>query len=133
MKKHAYLLMVHNHEKQVEVLLSLLDNRNNDIYVHIDKKSKDITEDQLRKCINKSNIYFVNSMDVQWAGYSMIECELSLMENALKKEYSYLHLLSGADLPVKSQKQIHDFFERMREKNLFNSIQKKYRKNIKTE
>lgn len=64
MKKHAYLLMVHNHEKQVEVLLSLLDNRNNDIYVHIDKKSKDITEDQLRKCINKSNIYFVNSMDV---------------------------------------------------------------------
>lgn len=53
MKKHAYLLMVHNHEKQVEVLLSLLDNRNNDIYVHIDKKSKDITEDQLRKCINK--------------------------------------------------------------------------------
>ena len=24
MKKHAYLLMVHNHEKQVEVLLSLL-------------------------------------------------------------------------------------------------------------
>lgn len=112
MKKHAYLLMVHNHEKQVEVLLSLLDNRNNDIYVHIDKKSKDITEDQLRKCINKSNIYFVNSMDVQWAGYSMIECELSLMENALKKEYSYLHLLSGADLPVKSQKQIHDFFEK---------------------
>ena len=85
MKKHAYLLMVHNHEKQVEVLLSLLDNRNNDIYVHIDKKSKDITEDQLRKCINRSNIYFVNSMDVQWAGYSMIECELSLMENALKK------------------------------------------------
>ena len=101
MKKHAYLLMVHNHEKQVEVLLSLLDNRNNDIYVHIDKKSKDITEDQLRKCINRSNIYFVNSMDVQWAGYSMIECELSLMENALKKEYSYLHLLSGADLPIK--------------------------------
>lgn len=34
MKKHAYLLMVHNHEKQVEVLLSLLDNRNNDIYVN---------------------------------------------------------------------------------------------------
>ena len=104
--------MVHNHEKQVEVLLSLLDNRNNDIYVHIDKKSKDITEDQLRKCVNRSNIYFVNSMDVQWAGYSMIECELSLMENALKKEFSYLHLLSGADLPIKSQKQIHDFFDK---------------------
>lgn len=40
MKKHAYLLMVHNHEKQVEVLLSLLDNRNNDIYVHIDKNQR---------------------------------------------------------------------------------------------
>ena len=74
-------------------------------------------------------------MDVQWAGYSMIECELSLMENALKKEYSYLHLLSGADLPIKSQIQIHDFFEKNAGKEFiqFNSekVSEEYKNRIR--
>ena len=40
MQKHAYLIMSHNDFYILEKLLRLLDDRRNDIYVHIDKKVK---------------------------------------------------------------------------------------------
>ena len=44
-------------------------------------------------------------------GWSQIYAELILIENAVNnRKYEYLHLLSGMDLPIKSQKEIHDFF-----------------------
>ena len=39
MKKHAYLIMAHNNWKILEKLLILLDDKRNDIYLHIDLKS----------------------------------------------------------------------------------------------
>lgn len=44
---------------------------------------------------------------------SQIKVELLLLKTALNQgHYSYLHLLSGVDLPIKSQDYIHDFFTR---------------------
>ena len=45
-------------------------------------------------------------------GYSMINAELQLLKYAtLQGNYLYYHLLSGEDLPIKTQDDIHDFFE----------------------
>ena len=38
MGKHAYLILAHKNWGQLKVLLSLLDNRRNDIFLHVDKK-----------------------------------------------------------------------------------------------
>lgn len=38
--KHAYLIIAHSNLKQLQQLLLLLDDPRNDIYIHIDKKSK---------------------------------------------------------------------------------------------
>src|SRR5699024_829009 len=43
--------------------------------------------------------------------------ELLLMQQCMKKKYSYVHLLSGVDLPIKNKKYIYDFFEENRNKN----------------
>ena len=40
MKKHAYLIMAHNNPYILKKLLNLIDDKRNDIYLHIDKKSK---------------------------------------------------------------------------------------------
>lgn len=37
--KHAYLIMVHNQFYVLEILLKLIDDERNDIFLHIDKKS----------------------------------------------------------------------------------------------
>ena len=52
-------------------------------------------------------------ISVEWGNFSQVECELLLMRTARKHgDYSYYHLLSGVDLPIKSQDYIHKFFSK---------------------
>lgn len=111
-KKHAYLIMVHNNWKQLCLLLSVLDDERNDIYLHIDKKSKNVPIDSLKKSVKKSKLYIYSEYEIYWGDFSQVECELYLFEKASKNEYYRYHLISGADLPIKSQDYIHDFFEK---------------------
>ena len=40
MDKHAYLIIAHSNLEQLHKLLLLLDDPRNDIYIHLDLKSK---------------------------------------------------------------------------------------------
>lgn len=110
--KHAYLIMAHNQFDLLEKQLILLDDIRNDIYLHIDKKVKDFDFLYFKNLIKKSTVFFVNRIDVHWGGYSSIQCEIQLLKSSINKKYDYYHLLSGVDLPLKSQDYIHDFFSR---------------------
>ena len=35
--KNAYMIMAHNNWKQLKILIRLLDDENNDFYIHIDR------------------------------------------------------------------------------------------------
>ena len=108
MQKHAYLIMAHNEWGLLNKLLQMLDDPRNDIYIHIDIKAEvDITA--LYKTVYAESFY-VPRMDVVWGGDSLVKCELELLKAAAPKHYAYYHLLSGVDLPLKSQNEIHDFF-----------------------
>ena len=50
-------------------------------------------------------------------GDTQIKCELNLLREAIKGNYEYYHLISGVDLPVKSQDYIHRFFDLNKGKN----------------
>ncbi len=111
MKKHAYLIMAHNEFHMLKKLLTELDDERNDIFLHIDKRTKFVDEAEISSWINKSNIYFAPRMRVCWGHLSIVRCELKLLSEAIKGEYHYYHLLSGVDFPLKSQDEIHEFFE----------------------
>lgn len=107
--KFAYLIIAHNEPKIFASLVSLLDDERNDIFVHVDKKA-DISQFNTVKPA-KSKLYFVERHAVYWGGQSQIVVELELLRAArAKQEYDYYHLLSGVDLPLKSQDYIHAFF-----------------------
>lgn len=111
--KHAYMIMAHNHFYILKKLISLLDYEENDIYIHIDKKVKNFKNEDLKKIVKKSNIFFVKRIDVRWGNISQVEAILTLLETAnINGNYEYYHLLSGVDLPLKSQKYIHEFFDK---------------------
>ena len=107
--KHAYLILAHHEFTLLQTLIACLDDRRNDIYVHIDKKVKDLPELHT----NHANLRVLkNRTDIRWADFSMVEAEFSLFESARQNgPYQYYHLLSGVDLPLKSQDYIHRFFE----------------------
>lgn len=106
--KHAYLIIAHNEFEILEKLIDLLDDERNDLYVHIDKKVKRSLIPELK--VSNSHLEIISPINVSWGGDNMIECELRLLEAATKQKHAYYHLLSGVDLPIKSQDYIHDFF-----------------------
>lgn len=110
-KKHAYLIIAHNQFEILEKLLTLLDDNRNDIFIHIDRKKQSFDVQRYKNLIKKSNVFFIPRRKVYWGHYSQIQCELDLLKEAIKNNYTYYHLLSGVDLPLKNQDKIHSFFQ----------------------
>jgi len=107
--KIAILMLVHNNLLQTKKLIEHL-SKDFDIYVHIDKKS-DIKE----KDIQGTNIFAFKKYRVYWGSYSQIQTVLYLLKKAFKNGYDRYLLISGSDLPLKSNQQIIDFFNTHRE------------------
>lgn len=107
-KKHAYLIIAHTNFEQLQTLIGLLDDPRNDLFLHIDKKAKNVPVFSAKY----SQLHMIEPINVVWGGHSQIHCELKLLEAASKGHYQYYHLISGMDLPLKSQDEIHAFFRR---------------------
>ena len=107
--KHAYLILAHHEFDLLRTLIGCIDDARNDIYVHIDRKVKDLPELHA----DKAALHVLpERIDVRWGDYSMVEAEYALLAAAAANgPYRYYHLLSGVDLPLKSQDYIHRFCE----------------------
>lgn len=112
--KHAFMIMAHNNYNQLTKLLYLLDHPEVEIFLHIDKKSKEYILPKLKY----SKIKVIKRMSINWGGYSQISCELKLLKTALlNKDLEYFHLLTGQDLLLKNIGYILEFFENHKGKN----------------
>lgn len=111
-QKHAYLIMAHNNFYCLEKLLLLLDDPRNDIFLHIDAKVKDFDFDYFKElCKSARLIYPKKRINVQWGTQSQVKTEMLLFQTAYNHgTYCYYHLLSGSDLPLKTQDELHQFF-----------------------
>lgn len=106
--RHAYLIIAHNNFQQLQTLISLLDDERNDLYLHIDKKARTFSPELIHAA--HSRLVLIDRLSVSWGGESLIQCELELLKAAVPGNYRYYHLISGADLPLKSQDEIHRYF-----------------------
>lgn len=109
--KHAYLVMAHHQVELLQVLLELLDDEENDIYLHVDEKLNNFNSSSCKDVIHKSELHFIKRRSVTWGGDSQIQLEVDLLREATKTPHSFYHLISGVDLPLKSQNYIHHFFK----------------------
>ncbi|WP_293879980.1 beta-1,6-N-acetylglucosaminyltransferase [Sphingobacterium sp. UBA1498] len=106
--KHAYLIMAHTDFEVLDKLLLCLDDKRNDIYIHFDQKVAQLPE----LATHHAGLYILHTrVDVHWGDVSVVAAEYHLFEAAAaQQQYAYYHLLSGVDLPLKSQDEIHAFF-----------------------
>lgn len=111
--RFAYLFLVHRMTKTLETAIRLLDDERNDIYIHVDAKAKDFPFDEVGSLAKQGRVFFTKQrIDAAWGGFELVEAELVLLKEATAREqYGYYHLLSGDDLPLKSQDEMHAFFE----------------------
>lgn len=74
--RHAYLIIAHNNEPLLQMLISILDDNRNDIYVHIDRKA-DFDGSTLRTSNSLLTILH-ERYDARWGDFSLVEAELEL-------------------------------------------------------
>lgn len=108
--KHAYLILAHGSFGLLKRLIAELDDERNDIFVHLDKK---VNRVPALKTVQAGLYILRNRVDVRWGDWTVVEAEYALFGEAVARgPYQYYHLLSGVDLPVKSQEYIHSFCDR---------------------
>ena len=109
-QRHAYCIIAHDQPALLQLLVHLIDDERNDIFLMIDKKADPAPFKNVE--VEHSRLYVVPSIKIWWGEDSQIEAEMRLFEKASQTgQYAYYHLLSGADLPLKSQDEIHAFFQ----------------------
>lgn len=97
--KHAWLIIAHNEFGILQRLISALDAKDCDFYIHIDKKVKVLPKLNVE---NGKLMMQKERIDVHWGSVSQIKCELALLEAAAAdQEHNYYHIISGTTLPLK--------------------------------
>lgn len=110
LNRHAYLILVHNQPRLLQVLIDMIDDSRNDIYIHVDANA-DINQFATIHA-EKSNLYYTERIHIYWGNDSIIYGQNVLLKTAHKNgPYLYYHFLSGVDLPLKSQDYIHNFMD----------------------
>lgn len=105
--KHAYLILAHNEFWLLQTLVNCIDDERNDIFIHIDAKVRNLPELRVQ---NAGLKILDKRVDVRWGDISVVEAEYELFRAAVNAgPYAYYHLLSGTDMPIKSQDYIHGF------------------------
>lgn len=94
--KHAFLIIAHNEYPVLEVLLSMLDDERNDIYLHIDKRATELFQQIKKVKMQKAGFYLIeNPIKVYWGDISQVQVEYLLFETALSHgPYAYWWVLS---------------------------------------
>ncbi|MFV0557794.1 MAG: beta-1,6-N-acetylglucosaminyltransferase [Enterococcus sp.] len=125
--KQAILILAHNNWELLDRLINFFEPELFDIYVHIDKKAfKSFKHSEINQ--QKAHASFFSSVSVKWGDYSQVKAELALFSRAFNRnKYSYYHLLSGVDFPLKNSKDIFAFFEKNYPQNFieFSYLEKK--------
>ena len=101
--KIAILILAHKNAEQLTRLARHLE-KDFDVFIHIDKKSPIIIRGSEKiKIFKKYNIY--------WGSYNQILATLFLFKTALAGKYDHYILISGQDLPIKSNEYVINFFK----------------------
>lgn len=104
--KQAILITAYTQLEFLNEIIGFFDE-DFDFYIHIDKKTK--TEDL--SYLDKPNVKLYSKYRIQWGSEKHLRAIVLLMEEAWKNGgYSYYHLITGSDYPIKPLVEFKAFF-----------------------
>lgn len=118
--KIAYFILVHRFPTQFKRLFAAIYHPGNYYLIHMDKKSTLQDSNDVRQFLSAyPNAYIMESTNVVWGGYSMVQAELNGMNYLLsiQADWDFFINLSGQDFPLRSQKYIQQFLSKNKNRN----------------
>lgn len=122
--KIAYCIICHKNTSVLRETINIL-SENENIYIHVDKKSN--VEEFLN--LNRNVNVIKERVDIRWGSFSQIQATINLLKSTINKDYDYIFLLSGDCLPFKSKEDIKRYVQQNKGKE-FISIQNNPDKNL---
>lgn len=126
--RHAYCIIAHNEPKLLKALVEMIDDERNDVFIMVDSKTDISIFDGIET--KRCRLRYTPRVDVRWGDVSQVEAELTVFECAHSHgPYRIYHLISGVDLPIKSQDYIHSFVAEHPDTELVGYAQNQFDKN----
>ena len=125
MNKNCILILAHKNHNQIMRLINHLKT-DFDLYVHIDKRNKLNIES-----FDNVNIY--KRFKTYHGDVSLVIATLFLIKEAVKNNYDRYVFISGQDIPLKTNKEIIDFFDLNKDKEFTSFINIRYDKGFYNE
>ena len=104
-KRIAILMVIHEYGPQQKGLIRNLA-KDFDVYIHVDKKACIEVHE-----LQGGRVRAYRQYRVYWGSYNMLLATLFLLKKAAGNGYDRYILVSGSDLPIKSNVEIKRFFE----------------------
>ena len=105
--KQAFLITAYKDFDSLYALAGFLAQTSY-VYIHIDAKSA-ITSAQIAKLNTLQNCHAIRKYKICWGGFAHVEAVLELLKQAVENtEVSYLHLLTGEDVPLKTMEELDE-------------------------
>ena len=111
--KIAYIILAHKDPLQVVRLIDRLNCNNTIFLIHYDKNSNDKDYDYLKKRLNDyKDTYFAKRQKYLWAEFPALSVSFNCLKELfnLNIDFHYALLISGQHYPIKTNRQIFDFF-----------------------
>jgi len=104
--KPAFFLLLHNNPESAAELAGVLASKEFPVLIHLDKsiQGKEREEYLSRLQFVCPDAHYIEPIECKWGEWSLVQAVLNGMRYALKHELKItrFHLLSGADLPIRS-------------------------------
>ena len=120
--KFAYLINSHKNAIHVKRLVDQLNNADTVFVIHVSKTCEKGFWKEIRNLLDDyQNVYFCKREKSIHYGFAIVQATINGMKTLLKHnlKFDYFHLLSGQDYPIKSNKEIFNFFEKENGKQFF--------------
>ncbi len=99
-KKIAINILAHAYPEHLERLVSALDYKNFEIFIHLDAKA---LKDKFPKDCN----YIYERINCSWGTFSLVEASLSLLKESYCEDFENYILISGQEYPIWSNPTIY--------------------------
>ncbi|MBU3143988.1 beta-1,6-N-acetylglucosaminyltransferase [Clostridium sp. CF012] len=111
--KIAYLILAHKSSIQLTRLINTLNCEDVYFFIHINKNSSDEFFDELNNTFKTyKNVFFIDRCRCTWGDFGIVDATIEGIKTIIisNLKIDYVVLLSGQDYPIKSNKDIKEYF-----------------------